>query len=87
MIWPFLLIGLVAVALTLLFGWRRMYHRRRLLAGRSHPLAEEITNRSGELGWREIASACAAARDSLDQLQVSILTARPSCRLASLQRH
>ena len=52
MIWPFLLIGLVAVALTLLFGWRRMYHRRRLLAGRSHPLAEELTSRSGERGWR-----------------------------------
>ena len=75
MIWPFLLIGLVAVALTLLFGWRRMYHRRRLLAGRSRPLAEELTSRSGELetGFDEIASACAATRDSPDQLQVSIL--------------
>ena len=100
MILPFLLIGLVALAvvLALLFGWRRMRHRRtriqlRLLAGRSRLLAEELTDRSGELetGFDKIESACAAARNSLDQLQVAILDRQAQLQnyedLASLQRH
>ncbi len=51
------------------------------------------TSRSGELetGFGEIESACAAARDSLDQLQVSILDRQAQLQnyedLASLQRH
>ena len=94
-----LLIGLVAAALAL-FAWRRVHHRRvrihlRLLGGRSRLLAEEITNRVGELetqfGDGEIEAACVTARDSLDQLQVSILDRQAQLQnyedLAFRQRH
>ncbi len=97
MILPFLTIGAVVLAIVL-FGLHRIHRRRsriqlRLLAGRSRLLAEELSNRSGELetGFGELDSACAVARDSLDLLQVSILDRQAQLQnyedLASLQRH
>lgn len=99
MILPSLLIGLVAATVAL-FAWRRVHHRRarihlRLLVGRSRLLGEEIDRRAGELatqfGDGEIESVCVAARNSLDQLQVSILDRQAQLQnyedLAFQQRH